>query len=193
MSLFLPGIDLISPKILQTCTPILCQPLHHLFTKSLQYTHIPSSWKIHKIVPVFKAGDKTSIKNYWPISLLSYTSKILDQLVFNEIITHLATQISPSQFGYIKGASTLQQLLIFFDFLANSSTQVDTIYLDIRKPFDTVSHSILLNNLWLFGITGSLWSWFKCYLINWVQQVSINNTLSDSVLPVVSGVPQGSI
>jgi len=57
-------VDLISPKILQTCAPILCPPLHHLFTKSLQYTCIPSSWKIHKIVPIFKAGDKTSIKNY---------------------------------------------------------------------------------------------------------------------------------
>jgi len=135
------------PDLSQTCAPILCQPLHFLFTKSLQYACIPSSWKIHKIVTIFKAGDKTSIKNYRPISLLSCTSKILEQLVFNKIINHLATQISPSQFSFIKGASTLQLLLIFFDFLANSLTQVDTIYLDISKAFNTVSHSILLNNL----------------------------------------------
>ena len=42
-----PGIDLISPKILQSCVPILCQPLHHLFTMSLRYAHIPSTWKVH--------------------------------------------------------------------------------------------------------------------------------------------------
>jgi len=88
------------------------------------------------MVEIFKAGDKTSIKNYQPISLLSYTSKILERLVFNKIINHLATQISPSQFGFIKG--TLQRLLVFFDFLPNSSTQVDTIYLDIY-----IRHSIL--------------------------------------------------
>ena len=188
-----PGIDLISPKILQTCAPILCQPLHHLFSMSLQYAYIPSSWKIHKIVPIFKAGDKTSVKNYRPISLLSSTSKVLERLVYNKIVNHLVTQINPCQFGFIKGASTLQQLLTFFDFLTNSPTQIDTIYLDIRKAFDTVSHGILLNHLWSFGITGTLWSWFKCYITDRVQQVSINNTLSDSVLPVISGVPQGSI
>ena len=167
-----PGIDLISPKILQTCAPILCQPLHHLFSMSLQYAYIPSSWKIHKIVPIFKAGDKTSVKNYRPISLLSSTSKVLERLVYNKIVNHLVTQINPCQFGFIKGASTLQQLLTFFDFLTNSPTQIDTIYLDIRKAFDTVSHGILLNHLWSFGITGTLWSWFKCYLTDRVQQVS---------------------
>ena len=61
------------------------------------------------------------------------------------------------------------------------------------KAFDTVSHGILLNHLWSFGITGTLWSWFKCYITDRVQQVSINNILSDSVLPVISGIPQGSI
>ena len=168
----------------------------HLFSMSLQYAYIPSSWKIHKIVLIFKAaGDKTLVKNYRPISLLSSTSKVLERLVYDKIVNHLVTQINPCQpqFGFIKGASTLQQLLTFFDFLTNSPTQIDTIYLDIRKAFDTVSHGILLNHLWSFGITGILWSWFKCYITDRVQQVSINNILSDSVLPVISGVPQGSI
>ena len=55
--------------------------------------------------------------------------------------------------------------------------------------------SILLIKLWSMGITGTagtLWSWFKNYLTNCYQRVSINNCYSD-LLPVVSGVPQGSI
>ena len=44
----------------------------------------------------------------------------------------------------------------------------------------------------MVGITGSLWEWFKEYLTNRLQKVSINNSLSDT-LPVISGVPQGSI
>ena len=55
-----------------------------------------------------------------------------------------------------------------------------------------MSHSILLNKLWSIGITGTLWSWFIEYLSNRYQRVIINNSLSDS-LPVISGVPQGSI
>ena len=123
-------------------------------------------WKIHKIVPIFKAGDKTSVKNYRSISLLSSTSKVLERLVFNKVVHLLVTQISPCQYGFIRGASTVQQLLIFFDFLTNNPMQVDTIYLDIRKAFDTVSLGILLTHLQSFGITGTLWSWFKFYLTN---------------------------
>ena len=91
----------------------------------------------------------------------------------------------------MKRSSTLQQMLVFLNHIniINNPAQTDVIYLDICKAFDTVSHSILLCKLWLAGITGSLWAWFKVYC---VQKVSINNSLSDT-LPVVSGVPQGSI
>ena len=81
---------------------------------------------------------------------------------------------------------------IFTDQIINSPLQTDVIYLDISKAFDSVSHSILLIKLWSMGITGTLWCWFKNYLTNRYQRVSINNCYSD-LLPVVSGVPQGSI
>ena len=42
------------------------------------------------------------------------------------------------------------------------------------------------------GITGNLWKWFECYLTNRIQRVSVNNYFS-TPLPVISGVPQGSI
>ena len=83
-------------------------------------------------------------------------------------------------------------MLLFMDSIVNHPSQTDVIYLDISKVFDTVSHCILLNKLWHFGITGSLWVWFKNYLSNRYQRVSINNNLSN-ILPVVSRVPQGSI
>jgi len=128
-----PGIDLISPKVLQTCAPILCQPLHHRFSMSLIYINMHTFLENPYDCTDFKAGDRTSVKNYRPILLLSSIFKILERLVFNKIVTHLVSQISPSQFGFIKGASTLQQLLIFLDFLTNSPTQIDTIYLDVHK------------------------------------------------------------
>ena len=83
-------------------------------------------------------------------------------------------------------------MLLFIDSIVNHPSQTDVIYLDISKAFDTVSQGILLSKLWHFGISGSLWAWFKNYLSNRYQRVSINNNLSH-ILPVVSGVPQGSI
>ena len=46
--------------------------------------------------------------------------------------------------------------------------------------------------LWTFGITGNLWKWFRAYLSARLQRVSTNRGTSD-LLPVLSGVPQGSI
>ena len=70
------GIDNISPRVLQSCAIGICEPLHHLFSQSLYHAILPSSWKIHKIVPLFKAGDANSVKNYRPISLLSIVYNI---------------------------------------------------------------------------------------------------------------------
>ena len=82
----------------------------------------------------------------------------------------------------MKNSSTLQQMLVFLNYIVNNPTQTDVIYLDIHKAFDSVSHGIMLDKLWSVRITGGLWAWFKEYL----------NSLSDT-LPVISGVPQGSI
>ena len=81
-------------------------------------------------------------------------------------------------------------------FTVNFSTVLMTtgskLILDIRKAFDTVSHAKLLAKLWDAGITGSLWNFFKAYLTNRQQCVSVDNCKSEWH-SVSSGVPQGSI
>ena len=102
--------------------------------------------------------------------------------------------IKPIQFGFMSNRSTIQQLLIFLHDIFCSKYQTDTIYLDISKAFDSVSHFHLLDKLTSnsFNISGRLWLWFRAYLTNRFQFVSVNNQFSQ-LLPVESGVPQGSI
>jgi len=154
--------------------------------------NLPSEWKIHKIIPVYKSWDKSSVANYWPISVLCVISKVLERLVYNKVIDTIATSITPHQFGFQRNASTHQQLLIYFHELITSREQIDTIYIDFQKAFDSVPHNKSMVKLWNIGITGTLWNWFNCYLSNRTQYVSIGNCLSN-YLPVISGVPQGSI
>ena len=142
-----PGMDKISPRVLRSCAVALTEPLHHLFSLSLRYATLPSSWKIHKVVPIPKAGDLTSVKNYRPISLLSNTSKVLERIIYNKIINHIGKDINPRQFGFTKNCSALQQMLIFLDQIINSPLQTDVIFFDISKAFDTVSHGILLKKI----------------------------------------------
>ena len=60
------------------------------------------------------------------------------------------------------------------------------------KAFDTVSHVHLLDKLASIDIVSDLWLWFRAYLANRFQYVSVNNQYSQ-LLPVESGVLQGSI
>ena len=189
------GIDNIGPKILKFCAPALYLPIHHLFSLSLSHQCLPAEWCIHSIVPVFKSGDRTSIINYRPISLLCTISLVLERLIYNKVLAVASNRISSFQFGFTKNRSTVHQLLLFINQFFSSfgqKVQTDVIYLDFRKAFDSVPHNELLLKLWLFGITGNLWLWFKAYLTSRKQLVSVNHCFS-TTLPVLSGVPQGSI
>ena len=69
---------------------------------------------------------------------------------------------------------------------------IHSLYLDLRKAFDTISHNILLNKLKTIGLNLRTRDWFQNYLTNRTQRVYANGVLSSS-LPITHGVPQGSV
>ena len=157
--------------------------------------YLPNEWRLHKIIPIYKSADKSSVKNYRPISLLCCISKVLESLVYDRIYDNISPHISTNQFGFLCQRSSMQQLLKFIISIHeafNHKSQVDTVYFDIRKAFDSVSHGFLLDKLVDIGISASVWRFMRAYLDSRQQCVSVDNTLS-SFLPVSSGVPQGSI
>ena len=189
------GIDGISPVTLSRCALALYEPIHHLFSLCINQSNIPNEWRIHLISPIFKSGEKTSVTNYRPISLLCILSKVLERLIYDKIIDFVTSSICNVQFGFLKSRSSVQQLLLFYDHLLSShsqKTQIDTLYLDFKKAFDKVPHDYLLIKLQHIGITGNLWLFFKNYLQNRLHCVTINKCTSPT-LSVISGVPQGSI
>jgi len=95
------------------------------------------------------------MKNYHPIALLYITSKILERLFYNKIITLVSKSITKHQFGFQSNSSTLQQLLIYFNQLITSKDKIDVIYIDFQKAFDSVPLNELLMKLWNIGITGT--------------------------------------
>ena len=65
-------------------------------------------------------------------------------------------------------------------------------FFDIRKAFDTVEHTILLEKLKHYGIRGIPFLWFSSYLCNRTQFVSING-INSGLAKSFNGVPQGSV
>ena len=74
--------DTLSNKMLITITVQISKPICMLFNNSLHQNIFPTNWKLAHVIPLFKAGDKSFLANYRPVSLLSCVSKILEKKCF---------------------------------------------------------------------------------------------------------------
>ena len=192
-----PGLDDIDVKLFKTAAPIVCKSLAYICNLSLATGVFPSDWKNAKVVPVFKAGCKSNVENYRPISVLSIVSKIIERAVHDQMYSYLSLNhfLNPSQSGFRSQYSTSTTVIDVEDFILKNMDEgkvTGAIFLDLKKAFDTVNHSLLLNKLKKFGIRDIEINWFKSYLNNRMQSVKVGSTLSD-LKPINIGIPQGSI
>ena len=97
------GPDCVPVVVLKNCEPELSCILPELFNKCLKESCFPDCWKVSSVVPVFKnVGERSTAKNYRPVSLLSVVSKVFEKLVNNRIVDHLEKcgLFSDSQYGF---------------------------------------------------------------------------------------------
>ena len=131
------GPDCISVVVLENCEPELSYILAKLFNNCLTESCFPDCWKVSSVVPVFKnVGERSTAKNYWPVSLLSVVSKVFEKLVNNRIVDHLEKcgLFSDFQYGFRSSRSTADLLTIVSDRIAkafNRSEAARAVALDI--------------------------------------------------------------
>lgn len=191
------GPDDIPDGIVKKCAVLLVAPLVNICNSSLISGKFPEQFKLAKVCPIFKKGDKQNINNYRPISLLSTFSKILEKVMYNRLVRFLDCNgaLSNAQFGFQKGKGINNAIFTFTEFILNSKdnkNQTVGLFLDLSKAFDTVDHMILIQKLQWFGIRGLAKSWFVSYLSARQQFVEIGSMKSYPTI-MKSGVPQGSI
>jgi len=192
-----PGPDNITPKLLKAIKDEISDPLLYLFNLSFSSGIVPNLLKTAKVIPVYKKGDKSIVSNYRPISLLSIFDKILEKLMYSRLYNYLCANniLSDNQFGFRRNHSTCLALINVMDDIyehIDSNDKVLAIYLDLQKAFDCIDHNILLYKMNHIGIRGTVYNWFKNYLYNRIQYVTVNGVNSD-FSTLKCGVPQGSV
>ena len=165
--------------------------------RSLDECIFPSSLKTAIVTPVFKSGDHHETCNYRPISILPVTSKIIEKVVAEQLTSHLNKEglLHPRQYGFRAHHSTETACCFFLETIKASLDKggvVGAVFLDLRKAFDTVNHSVLLTKLTQFNLSSNVLSWLQSYLSGRTQCVRIKDKMSP-LRTCTLGVPQGSV
>ncbi len=193
--------DPVPTKLVKTCLldvllPIICK----IVNLSLALGSFPDFFKLAHVKPLLKkiTLDPDILKNYRPVSNLTFVSKLAEKVVAKQLINHLQNHnlLEKFQSAYRPQHSTETALLRVSNDILRAIDDKKCIFLvllDLSAAFDTIDHSILLKRLHdQLGVDGISLQWFASYLSNRTQCISINGNISSSKqLPC--GVPQGSV
>ena len=154
-------------------------------------------WKQAKVAPLLKKGDLLIPKNYRPVALLPILSKILEKVVFQQIVEYLDSNklLSPLHHGCRSVHNTATALIQMYDQWVEeveAGQMVGVMMIDLSAAFDMVDYSLLLDKLALFELEAEVTQWLQSYLTGRSQSVLVDGCLSPP-LNIEFGVPQGSI
>ena len=134
----------------------LAKPLYAIFTESMNTGKLPKDWKMGHVSLIYKKGSRNQAKNNRPVSLTSVVCKTMELMIRDKFMDHLINhELLTCQYGFMKGCSCVTQLL----------ADIDCIYLDFSKAFDSVPHQHLLMKLRKFGISQKILSCMCAFLL----------------------------
>ena len=153
-----------------------CQGDISFFEHSIQTRVLTHEWVEANVAPVFKKGDRHTASNYRPISLTCVRAKLLEHIIFKNIMTHITNNkiLNPVQHCFRAEHSCKSQILLTTEDLVQNyedKIQTDLIVLDFSIAFDAVPHQRLLHKLDHYGIRGPTLLWIQNFLTPWTQKV----------------------
>ena len=191
------GLDNLDTYIVKLVAPSILPALTHIINLSIREGTFPALWKKAKIIPLLKKGDALNPKNYRPVALLPIFSKIMERVVFVQLVNYLENNnlLHPNHHGSRASHSTASALLQMHDTWLHeveADNMVGVMMIDLSATFDMVDHDLLLEKLKLHGLDGPAIQWIQSYLTDRSQTVCVDGCLSP-LLRIQCGVPQGSV
>ena len=154
------GLDKIPAKVLKIASSIIAPSLTLIFNLSLSSGIFIDDWKNAQ------GNDRRDMGSYRPISILPIISKVFEKEVFQQLYHHLKVTSILSKFrsGFRPLHLTVSALIQMCDDWSDNMDKgklTVVVFLDIRKAFDSVDHSILLEKVQFYGIADRELMWFK--------------------------------
>ena len=159
--------DDIPSKILIETNDIVSYHLCTLYNKAKNNQNYPTSLKLANVTPIHKKDEKTLMKNYRPVSLLPIVSKLFERNMYNEILGYIDKYLFPYLFGFRKGHSTEQCLIIMLEFWKKALDErkyAGAILTDLSKAFDCLNHDLLVAKLRAYGFEYNSLKFIYSYL-----------------------------
>lgn len=191
------GYDEISSKVVKNSAKELAPILVQLINECFRTGSFPDLLKIARVLPIFKEGNSNDPGNYRPISILPILSKIYEMVIRNRMMLYLEkiNFINKDQYGFQRNANTTAACLNLIEEIYKNIEQKHktcSVFIDVRKAFDSVDHVMLIRKLEEIGFKDKTIDIFKSYLFNRKQFVMIGDDVSSERV-IKTGVPQGSI
>ena len=190
------GIKNMNTEFMALGMEILIQEFTYLYNLIIDKGVFPDAWKIATVTPIPKVAHPKTCGELRPISILPLPGRIMVKIMGTGMMGHLedTNYLPDEQNGFRKNRSTTKSVATLVDVVSQALDDgyyAVTIFLDLKKAFDTVDHKILMWKLKRAGMGPRILKLLASYLTNRHQRTKLNNQLS-SCKPVTTGVPQGS-
>ena len=156
----------------------------------------PDMLKNAQDIPLYKSGCCKDLNNYIPISLLVSLCQIYERMMQRRLYSCLEKYnlLYDKQLGFRKKHCTIDSLAELTEIfcMGCNETYNISVFLDLKKAFDTPDHSILIDKLEAHEVRGISNNWYKSYLLNRKQFVEVHGQ-SSHWANITTGFPQGSV
>ncbi len=184
-------------KLLKDILSGLGTPILHIVNSSLKTGVFPDDLKTSVIVPVEKVTYPKDPKDFRPINLLSTIDKVIESVVKEQLQDYCKENniICEYQSGFREKyscESAIQLVCAEWSSEINNNQIVLSVFVDLRRAFETIDRCLLIKKLKCYGITGIALSWLQSFLQNRYHVTRIKSNVSQKIASDF-GVPQGSV
>ena len=189
------GSDSLPFWVFKECCFELTEVISHMFNLFLSSSSTPSSWKHSIVTPIPKVHPPRSFEDLRPISVTPILSRVFEKLFVRYLFyPSLPKSLLCDQFAFRPTGSTnaaLVQLFHNVSGILETNDFVRCFLIDFSRAFDSVSHTILLDKLSMYGCPQVVISWLANFLTDRTQSVASFSGISNK-LAITRSIIQGS-